>query len=63
MGRIKTVPIKRATHEVMEKNSEMFTTDFTKNKEVVNKLLDVKSKKIRNMIAGYVTRLKKKQAA
>ncbi|MBN1157692.1 30S ribosomal protein S17e [Candidatus Woesearchaeota archaeon] len=63
MGRIKTVPIKRATMEVLENNSDMFTADFEKNKEVVNSLLDIKSKKIRNMIAGYVTRLKKKQAA
>lgn len=33
--------------------------DFEKNKELVAKYVDVKSKKLRNQIAGYLTRLVK----
>ena len=60
MGRIKTVPIKRITHRLMELHSNEFTNDFEKNKQLVNKLVDVKSKRLRNVIAGYITRLANK---
>lgn len=59
MGRIKTQQIKRVTHELFTKYSEEFTTDFAENKEVVDKRLDTPSKKLRNIVAGYATRLKK----
>jgi small subunit ribosomal protein S17e len=59
MGRIKTKLTKSVTTEMFSKYSEDFTTDFTKNKEVVNKSQQGASKKLRNIIAGYATRLKK----
>lgn len=59
MGRIKTKPVKRVTQELVDKHNEDFSTDFTKNKEAVTKYADIKSKKIRNTIAGYVTKLMK----
>ncbi|HLC95994.1 MAG TPA: 30S ribosomal protein S17e [Candidatus Nanoarchaeia archaeon] len=62
MGRIKTALTKRLTHELMEKYGGEFTSEFNKNKEVVNKLVSVSSKKLRNIIAGYATRLKRKAA-
>ena len=60
MGRIKSTPIKRITHKVMGLHGEEFTKEFDKNKEVVNKFISVKSKKLRNIIAGYTTRIVKK---
>lgn len=33
--------------------------DFERNKEVVSRYLDVRSKKLRNQVAGYLTRLVK----
>jgi small subunit ribosomal protein S17e len=63
MGRIKTMLVKRVTNELFDEHAEHFTTDFQKNKVVVEKYADVPSKKIRNIIAGYATRLKKKQEA
>ena len=57
MGRIKTVLIKRTTNEIMAKYGEKFTTDFTKNRQVLDGLVQVDSKKLRNIIAGYATRL------
>ena len=60
MGRIKSTPIKRVTHTIMGLHGEEFTKDFEKNKEIVNKLIYTKSKKLRNIIAGYTTRIVKK---
>lgn len=59
MGRIKTTPVKRATHTIFEKYADEFTTDFDQNKAVVEKHAAFHSKKIRNVVTGYVTRLKK----
>lgn len=63
MGRIKTRLVKRITNELLDKHGERFTTSFDENKAIVEQLTDVQSKKIRNVIAGYAARLKKKQAA
>ena len=60
MGRIKTLFIKHIAQELMEKYGDRFTTDFKKNKMVVKELIDLKSKRIRNMVAGYITSLKKR---
>lgn len=62
MGRIKTKLIKRKTHELKAAHSEHFTTDFEQNKQITNKFTVLKSKKIRNIIAGYMTRLKRAEA-
>jgi small subunit ribosomal protein S17e len=59
MGRIKTSKIKRVTKEVMKEYE--FTEDFTQNKEKLNGVITVSSKKLRNIIAGYITRLTKSQ--
>ena len=59
MGRIKTTLIKRTTNELLEKHREELTDDFEKNKAAVEKLLTVESKKMRNVIAGYATKLVK----
>jgi small subunit ribosomal protein S17e len=61
MGRIKTKLSKALTNEVFEKYNSEFTTDFEKNKAVINEVEVGASKKIRNIIAGYATRLKKQQ--
>lgn len=60
MGRIKTQLIKRTTHKLVKEAPTTFTKDFEANKELVSHYLILKSKKIRNTIAGYVTRLMKK---
>jgi small subunit ribosomal protein S17e len=56
MGRIKTKAAKRITEELVENHFEEFTEDFDKNKAVVEKYTDIPSKKLRNIITGYVTR-------
>jgi len=61
MGRIKTTLIKRITKKLIEEYGERFKDNFEENKKLVQEFADVPSKKLRNIIAGYITRLKKKQ--
>jgi len=61
MGRIKTSFIKNIGNDLFSKYSEEFSKDFSKNKEAVDKFLIVKSKKMRNILAGYMTSLKNQQ--
>ncbi|HIJ10889.1 TPA: 30S ribosomal protein S17e [Candidatus Woesearchaeota archaeon] len=62
MGRIKTKFIKRKTRELNVLHGDSFTSDFDANKKLTDKHVKVYSKKLRNIIAGYMTRLKKKEA-
>ncbi len=57
MGRIKTTLIKRNAIEVIDRNPNKFTTDFNENKEIMKDLVELNSKKLRNVMAGYITRL------
>ncbi len=59
MGRIKTVLQKRVSYELYERYKDRFTTDFEQNKKVVDEVAEVPSKKLRNTIAGFITRLAK----
>lgn len=59
MGRIKTQLVKRVTHKIMEKHGDELTNDFEQNKKLVDGFANIPSKKIKNTIAGYITRLKK----
>ncbi|MBU0535408.1 MAG: 30S ribosomal protein S17e [Nanoarchaeota archaeon] len=62
MGRIKTKLVKRKTRELINAHSEKFSGDYDQNKQVAEKYMEFPSKKIRNVIAGYVTRIKRKEA-
>ena len=59
MGRIKAKFLKSITRELLEKNPEQYDSDFEKDKQVVSSKINVSSKKLRNIIAGYAARLKK----
>ena len=56
MGRIKTVAIKMMGNQMIREHGKLFTDSFEKNKEVLNEIKDIKSKKIRNILAGYITK-------
>ncbi len=57
MGRIKTLPIKRATKEIFSRFGDKITADYKGNKAFLKNVAEIKSNKIRNIIAGYLTRL------
>ena len=60
MGRIKQKFIKNRAFELVNEN-EKFTTDFKKNKEILPEFADVKNKKTKNKLVGYITRLEKQR--
>jgi len=60
MGTVYTRDIKRIAEELYEKFKDEVSIDFNKNKELVAKYVDFGSKKIRNRIAGYLTRYAKR---
>jgi len=60
MGRIKTTFVKRRTKELFAKHGDQFTTNFEENKKLTTRHAIIPSKKLRNILAGYMTRLKRK---
>lgn len=61
MGRIKTALIKRVTKKLVREYGDRLTTSFEENKKVVDEVTIMQSKKLRNVIAGYATRLTKRK--
>jgi ribosomal protein S17E len=61
LGRIKTKKIKRNTREIFKDMGDIIVTDFEKNKELIRQRYNISSKKLKNIISGYCTRLKKNE--
>ncbi len=49
--------MKKIARELVEKHPGKFSADFEANKAAVNELADSRSKRLRNRIAGYTTRI------
>jgi len=62
MGRIKTTLTKRTALKLSNSHRSLFTKDFDQNKVKVSELTDISSKKIRNIVAGYLARLVKQDS-
>jgi small subunit ribosomal protein S17e len=60
MGRIKTSYVKNIAKELLEKYPDKFSTNFEENKKVLNELMEFESKRMRNVVAGFITALKKR---
>lgn len=60
MGRVKTISVKTLGDELIQNHGSKFTEDFSKNKEILESIKDVKSKKIKNVLVGYITKEMKK---
>ena len=54
--------IKRISNELMNEYSEHFGTDFLTNKQSLNEISIVRSKGLKNKIAGYITKILQRQA-
>jgi small subunit ribosomal protein S17e len=55
--------IKRISTELLERYPDKFGLDFSANKNVVSEVAIVRSKVLRNELAGYITAHLRKQAA
>ncbi len=49
--------VKKVARELMKRYPEQFSTDFESNKKLLRSLATLRSLKLRNQIAGYITRL------
>lgn len=56
MGNVRTDQIKRTAKELMKRFPDKFTIDFDNNKHMVSALTQGTTIKVRNQIAGYITR-------
>ncbi|MCS7096980.1 MAG: 30S ribosomal protein S17e [Candidatus Methanomethylicia archaeon] len=59
MGKVRTKIVKNIAMKLLEMYPDLFSTDFEKNKRLVEELTDIKFKHLKNRVAGYVTRLVK----
>lgn len=57
MGRIKSKLTKRTARQLLHECPEIFSKEFDTNKSVLGNTLP--SKRLRNQVAGYITRIKK----
>lgn len=57
MGRIKTKLAKRVALKLVREYRSQLKDNFEDNKKIVDELVEVPSHKIRNVIAGYITRI------
>jgi small subunit ribosomal protein S17e len=62
MGRIRTKDIKSAGEIMLDQNRGKFTIEFETNKAQVNQYGLKLSKRVRNRLAGYITRHKRIEA-
>jgi small subunit ribosomal protein S17e len=60
MGRILHGKFRRESNKILEKYLNLFTTDYKKNVKILEVVAEIPSKRLRNMLAGYITRQIKK---
>lgn len=58
MGKVRIAAVKKVARELVERYPDKLTTDYESNKKVLADLVDAKTKRLRNRVVGYVTRLK-----
>ena len=56
MGNVRTDQVKRTAKELIRRFPDKFTRNFDENKRVVSMFTEGTTIKIRNQIAGYITR-------
>jgi len=53
--------IKKISMEILETNKEKFGTDFRENKKILDDISIVRSKGLKNELAGFITRFIKRE--
>jgi small subunit ribosomal protein S17e len=55
--------VRKISTELLSKYPDKFVPDFDQNKKLINELATVRSKVLRNTIAGYITSYLRKNSA
>ncbi len=50
--------VKKAARKLVEQYPDKFTTDFQTNKKLLGSFTNIPSPKLKNRVAGYITRLR-----
>ncbi|NLF89694.1 30S ribosomal protein S17e [Candidatus Bathyarchaeota archaeon] len=58
MGKVKTEQIKHLGKELMTRFPDKFNTNFDENKRTVDEVTQGTTTRVRNKVAGYITRTK-----
>lgn len=58
MGKVRIGKVKSISNELVLKYGNVFTTNFEENKKLIQQYTDITSKRLKNRVAGYITRLK-----
>ncbi|MBS3064718.1 MAG: 30S ribosomal protein S17e [DPANN group archaeon] len=56
MGRIRSGRVKRQAEKLMSKYYANFRSSFAQNKLVLAQVAEIPTKKLRNLLAGYITK-------
>jgi len=57
LGKVRSDAVKKISREMIKRYPDRFTIDFEENKKSLEPLLVIPSIRLRNRIAGYITRL------
>ena len=57
LGKVRPEHVKKVSRELVERYRDKFSNDFQANKKALDSLIQVYSPKLKNRVAGYITRL------
>jgi len=57
LGNVRPEKVKKIARELVKRYPDKFTTNFEENKKILSSLASIPSIRLRNSIAGYITRL------
>jgi len=57
LGKVRPERVKKIAKELLKRYTDKFTTDFESNKKLLESFSKIPSVRLRNRIAGYITRL------
>jgi small subunit ribosomal protein S17e len=58
VGKVRIASVKKFAREMLVLYPDKFGTDYEANKKAFEPLVDARTKRLRNRIVGYITRLK-----
>ncbi len=58
MGKVRIAAVKKVARDMVARYPEKFNTDFEANKKALITLVEARTKRMRNRVIGYITRLK-----
>jgi len=58
VGKVRIASVKKISRDLVTLYPDKFSTDYEANKKAFEPLVDARTKRLRNRIVGYITRLK-----